>query len=60
MNNTELKQLAIKSLNSKQVKSIKKQLCAQFIDKKEKNDCINEFNKSFIKSFMLSHKLKHD
>ena len=60
MNNPEIKQLAIKSLNSKQVKSIKKQLCAQFIDKKEKNDCINEFNKSFIKSFMLSHISKYN
>jgi hypothetical protein len=59
MNNAELKQLAIKHLNSKQVKSIKKQLCQQFIDKKEKNNCINAFNKSFIKSFMLSHSLKH-
>jgi hypothetical protein len=59
MNNTELKQLAIKSLNSKQVKSIKKQLCEQFIDKKEKINCINAFNKSFIKSFMISHKLKN-
>jgi hypothetical protein len=60
MNNTELRQLAIKSLNSKQVKSIKKQLCEQFIDKKEKINCINAFNKSFIESFMLSHKLKYD
>ena len=60
MNNTELRKLAIKSLNSKQVKSIKKQLCAQFIDKKEKNECINAFNKSFIKSFVLSHSLKYD
>lgn len=60
MNNAELRQLAIKSLNSKQVKSIKKQLCEQFIDKKEKNNCINAFNKSFIKSFMISHSLKHD
>jgi len=60
MNNIELRQLAIKSLNSKQVKSIKKQLCKQFIDKNEKNNCINAFNKSFIKSFMLSHSLKYD
>jgi hypothetical protein len=60
MKNTELRQLAIKSLNSKQVKLIKKQLCEQFIDKKEKNNCINAFNKSFIKSFMISHSLKHD
>ena len=60
MNNIELRQLAIKSLNSKKVKSIKKQLCAQFIDKKEKNDCINAFNKSFIKSFMLSHSSKYN
>jgi hypothetical protein len=60
MNNIELRQLAIKSLNSKQVKSIKKQLCKQFIDKNEKKDCINAFNKSFIKSFMLSHSLKYD
>jgi hypothetical protein len=32
----ELRKIAIKQLNTKNVQSIKKQLCDQFVDKKEK------------------------
>ena len=54
----ELMKLAIKHLNSKKVQSIKKQLCANFIDIKEKKDCMTEFDKSFIKSFIHSHQTR--
>jgi hypothetical protein len=56
MNKIELIRMAIEKLNSKPVKNIKKQLCQNFIDKKQKKDCITEFNKSFIKSFIRSYK----
>lgn len=52
MNTIELRKLAIKKLNTKEVKNIKKQLCQNFSDKKQKKDCITEFDKSFIKSFI--------
>jgi len=51
MDKTELRKLAIKKLNSKGVKNFKKQLCQHFTGK-EKEDCINAFNKNFVKSFM--------
>jgi len=51
---SELRKLAIKHLNNKNVKSIKKQLCEQFVDRKQKKDCITAFDKSFIKSFISS------
>jgi hypothetical protein len=56
MNNSQLKNLAIKHLNSKPVKSIKKQLCENFSDKKQKKYCNTEFDKGFIKSFIRSYK----
>ena len=56
MNNSELKKLAIKQLKNKKVQSIKKHLCNQFIDKKQKKECMIEFDKSFIKSFISSRK----
>jgi hypothetical protein len=59
MNNSELRKLAIKHLNSKNVQSIKKQLCEKFTDTKNKNDCITAFDKSFIQSFMNSRMKKH-
>ena len=34
------------------VKNIKKQICKIFSDRKQKKDCITEFNKNFIKSFI--------
>ena len=55
MTKKELTKLAIKHLNSKKVKSIKKQLCENFIDKKQKKDCMTAFDKSFIKSFIYSY-----
>jgi hypothetical protein len=55
MTKRELRKLAIKHLNkNKNVQSIKKQLCEQFIDRKQKKDCMTAFDKSFIKSFISS------
>jgi hypothetical protein len=55
MTKSELRKLAIKHLNeNKNVQSIKKQLCEQFIDRKQKKDCMTAFDKSFIKSFISS------
>ena len=54
MTKHELKKLAIKHLNTNKVQSIKKQLCNNFIDRKQKKDCMTEFNKSFIKSFICA------
>jgi hypothetical protein len=56
MNKTELKKLALKKLNSREVKNYKKQICDQFTDKKQKKDCMTAFDKSFVKSFMNSYK----
>jgi hypothetical protein len=36
MNNSELRKIAIKQLKNKEVQSIKKHLCNQFIDRKQK------------------------
>ena len=51
---SELRSLAIKKLNTKRVQSIKKQLCDNFTDKKQKKECMAAFDKSFIKSFIRS------
>jgi hypothetical protein len=56
MNNIELRKLAIKKLKNKKVQSIKKHLCNQFIDKKQKKECVIGFDKGFIKSFISSRK----
>ena len=55
MNKTEIKELAIKKLNSKPVKNIKKHLLQYFCNENDKKDCINSFDKSFIKSFIHSY-----
>ncbi len=55
MDRTELKKLAIKHLKNKQIKMFKKQLCQNFIDEKQRKECISEFNKNFIKSFIDSY-----
>jgi hypothetical protein len=54
MTKSELRKIAIKHLNNKNVQSIKKQLCEQFIDKKQKKDCMSACDKSYIKSFISS------
>jgi hypothetical protein len=54
MNKIELQKLAIKKLNSKEIKEIKKRMCKTIMDKKEKRECISAFNKNFIKSFIRS------
>lgn len=56
MNNSQLKNLAIKKLNSKSVKNIKKKICETFDDKQQQKYCKTEFDKSFIKSFIRSYK----
>jgi hypothetical protein len=55
MTKKEVKNLAIKQLKTKKVQSIKKQLCENFTDKKQKKDCMTAFDKSFIKSFIYSY-----
>jgi hypothetical protein len=55
MNQTELRKLAIKELKTRDVQMIKKQVCQKFIDKHEKKECMSEFDKNFIKSFMDSY-----
>lgn len=58
----QLCMLAIKSLNSKEVKFIKSQLIKNAIanngpiTNKQKNAFIEEFNKGFIKSFIISRR----
>lgn len=56
MNNRDLEKLAIKRLNSKEVQAIKKQVCNQFTDKKNKQDCMIAFDKDFIKSYINTRK----
>lgn len=53
MDKKELRKLAIKKLNTKEVQKIRKQVCKQFIGKEQKK-CMDSFNKSFIKSFIKS------
>jgi hypothetical protein len=56
MNKIELITLAIQKLNTKEIKTLKKQLSQRFNDKRQKKECMNEFDKNFIKSFVLSYK----
>ena len=58
MTKSELRKLAIKYLNKKDVQSIKKQLCEQFTERKQKKDCMVAFDKSFIKSFISSRQIQ--
>lgn len=53
MDKKELRKLAIKKLNTKEIQTIRKQVCRQFIGEEQKK-CMYSFNKSFIKSFMKS------
>ncbi len=59
MKNTELIKLAIQHLNSKKVKSIKKQFCEQFKDKTQQKECITAFDKNFIEGFISSYRKTH-
>lgn len=54
MNKRDLRKLAIKQLNSKKVKTIKKQICEQIIDINEQQNCMTAFDNSFIQSFIQS------
>ncbi len=58
MNKIKLQEMAIQELNSKEIKNIKKQLCQMFINNKEKKNCIREFDKNFIKSFIICYQNK--
>ena len=53
MDKKELRKLAIKKLNTKEIQKIRKQVCKQFIGEDQKK-CMNSFNNSFIKSFIKS------
>jgi hypothetical protein len=53
MDKKELKKLAIKKLNTKEIQKIRNQVCRQFIGEEQKK-CMHSFNKSFIKSFIKS------
>jgi hypothetical protein len=53
MDKKELRKLAIKKLNTKEIQKIRKQVCQQFIGNEQKK-CMDSFNKSFIKSFIKS------
>ena len=57
MNKIELIHLAIQKLNTKEIKTLKKHLGQTIHDKKQKKECMNEFDKNFIKSFVLSYKI---
>ena len=52
MNHSKLRKLAIQYLNSKDVQSIKNQLCKKFTDKNQKKECAAAFDASFIESFI--------
>jgi hypothetical protein len=52
MNKTELRDLAIKKLNTKEIKKIKTQISQMFSDRNQEKECITEFDKNFIKSFI--------
>ena len=52
MNKTDLMELAIKKLNTKEIKKIKTQISQMFSDRKQKKEFITEFDKNFIKSFI--------
>ena len=53
MDKKELRKLAIKKLNTKEIQKIRKQVCQQFIGNEQKK-CMDSFNKRFIKSFIES------
>ena len=53
MDKKELRKLAIKKLNTKEIQKIRKQVCHLFIGEEQKK-CMDSFDKSFIKSFIQS------
>ena len=54
----ELKKLAIKHLNTKNVQKTKKDVCEPFLDKKQIKICMTAFDKSFIKSFIKTRRIR--
>jgi hypothetical protein len=57
MDEKELRNLAIKKLNTKEIQKIRNQVCRQFIGE-EQQKCMDSFDKSFIKSFIKSAQKK--
>jgi hypothetical protein len=57
MDKKELKKLAIKKLNTKEIQKIRNQVCRQFIGEEQKK-CMDSFDKSFTKSFIKSAQKK--
>ncbi len=53
MDKKQLRKLAIKKLNTKEIQTIRKQVCQKFIGEEQKK-CMCSFNKSFIESFIKS------
>ena len=53
MKKEEIRKLAIRHLNKKETKLIKKFTCKNFT-KKEKTKCMKEFDKGYIKGFTKS------
>ena len=47
MDKTELRKLAIKKLNTKEIQKIRKQVCQQFIGEEQKK-CIDSFTPFYI------------
>ena len=58
MKESEIMKLAKKTLKTEKVQKMKKQVCQQFVDGKQKKDCMTAFDKSFIKSFIYSRQNK--
>ena len=59
LTNKQIKALAVKKLQTKEVQSIKKNVCGIFPDKKNIKACESAFSKEFIKSFTDSYKQTH-
>lgn len=53
MDKKDLRELAIKKLNTKEIQKIRNKLCRLFIGKEQKK-CMDSFDKNFIQSFIKS------
>ena len=52
VSDSHFKKLAMQRLKMKDVQALKKLTCAQFTDKKQKNECMASFEKGFVDSFV--------
>jgi hypothetical protein len=55
MKKSEIKEIAIKELNSYPVYNFREHLCNRFINPNDEKDCINTFNKNFIQYFIQTY-----